>query len=104
MSKYNLKALWESIYHNKTEVYDYAGRRMVKSAIGNQNSAFEPTIEHIRPLSQGGKDCLANIMICNWKTNQEKADSFPNWTVNGKHFQAKRVRGTSNEYDIYQLG
>ena len=36
-------------------------------------------------------------------TNEEKADSFPNWTANGKRFQAKRVKGTSDEYDIYQL-
>lgn len=103
MSRYDLMALWESIYHNKTEAFDYAGRRMVKSSIGNPNSAFSPTIEHIRPLAHGGKDCLENIIICNRKTNQEKADRFPTWSANGSRFQAKRVSGSSNEYDIYQL-
>lgn len=103
MSKYDLTALWESIYHNKTEAYDYAGRRMVKSAIGDPHSAFSPTIEHIRPLSHGGKDCLENIIICNRETNREKADRFPTWTANGSRFQAKRVKGSSDEYDVYLL-
>lgn len=103
MSKFNITTLWDQVFPNQDEAVDYAGRRMVRSAIGNLNSRFSPTIDHIRPLAQGGKDCLENIVICNRITNQEKADSFPNWSANGKIFQAKRVRGTSNEYDIYQL-
>ena len=103
MANHNLIYLWEQIYPHTNEVIDYAGRRMLKSAIGNQQSQYCPTIDHIRPLSLGGKDTLANIIICNRITNEEKADSFPNWSANGQRFQAKRVRGTSDEYDIYQL-
>ena len=103
MSKYNLVGIWDQVFPGQNEAIDYAGRRMVRAAIGNQNSRFCPTIDHIRPLSNGGKDCLENIVICNQTTNEEKANSFPNWTTNGKRFQAKRVRGTSGEYDIYQL-
>ncbi len=103
MSKYSLIGIWDQIFPGQNEVTDYAGRRMVRSAIGNQNSRYCPTIDHIRPISNGGKDCLENIVICNQTTNAEKADSFPNWTANGKRFQAKRVKGTSDEYDIYQL-
>ena len=103
MSKYSLIQLWEQIFPNQNEVYDFAGRRMLKSDIGDASSKYSPTIDHVRPLSRGGKDCLENIVICNRITNQEKADSFPNWTANGKRFQAKRVRGTSGKYDIYKL-
>ena len=103
MSKYNLITLWESIYPNQTDVYDYTGRRMTKSAIGNPNSRYCPTIDHIRPLSKGGKDTLSNIVLCNKETNAEKGDSFPDWFANDKHYQAKRVKGTSDEYDIFQL-
>ena len=103
MANHNLIYLWEQIYPHANEAIDYAGRRMLKSAIGNQQSQYCPTIDHIRPLSLGGKDTLANIIICNRITNEEKADSFPNWSANGQRFQAKRVRGTSDEYDIYQL-
>lgn len=103
MSKYNLHSLWNERYPGQIETVDYAGRRMVKSAIGNSNSRFSPTIDHIRPLSKGGKDCKENIIICNMETNQEKGDSFPNWNANDTRFQAKRVKGASNEYNIYEL-
>ncbi len=103
MSKYSLAGIWDQVFPGQDEAIDYAGRRMVRAAIGNQNSRFCPTIDHIRPLSNGGKDCLENIVICNQTTNAEKANSFPNWKANGIRFQAKRARGTSYEYDIYQL-
>ena len=45
MSKYNLMMLWEKIFPHQNEVCDYAGRRMLKSAIGNQNSRYCPTID-----------------------------------------------------------
>ena len=76
---------------------------MLKSAIGNQHSRFCPTIDHIRPLSNDGKDSIENIIICNITTNAEKGDSFPCWQTNGKQFQARKVKGTSGEYDIFQL-
>jgi hypothetical protein len=103
MSKYGVSFIWDKLFANQSAVYDYAGRRMEKSAIGNPQSNSCPTIDHIRPLSHGGKDCLENIVLCNRITNQEKSNNFPHWTANGKRFLAKRVRGTSNEYDIYQL-
>ena len=103
MSKYNLHVLWDNVFPNTNEVYDYAGRRMLKSAIGNQYSRYCPTIDHIRPLSKGGKDLLENIIICNKETNEDKADQFPTWNSNNRTFQAKRVRGTSDEYDIFLL-
>ncbi len=103
MSKFNLMTLWESIFPKQNEVYDYSGRKMMKAAISNPNSRYCPTIDHIRPVSKGGKDNLENIIICARATNEEKADKFPTWLANGKCFQAKRVKGKSDEYDIYQI-
>lgn len=103
MSNHNLLYLWEQFFPHCSEIKDYAGRKMLKSAIGDQSSKYCPTIDHIRPLSQGGKDIPGNIVICNRITNQEKADSFSTWKTNGQTFQAKRVKGTSDEYDIYQI-
>ena len=77
MSKYNLIVLWENVFPHQNEAYDYAGRRMLKSAIGNQNSRYCPTIDHIRPLAKGGKDVLENIVICAQETNEEKANLIP---------------------------
>ena len=90
MSKYNLMVLWENVFPHQNEAYDYAGRRILKSAIGNQNSRYCPTIDHIRPLSKGGQDVLENIVICNQETNEEKADTFPVWYANERRFQADR--------------
>lgn len=103
MSKYTVIGLWELLYPYQAEVEDYTGRKMLKVAIGNQNSRYCPTIDHIRPLSKEGKDTLGNIVLCNIKTNEEKSDSFPTWKANGHVYQAKRVKGTSDEYDIYQI-
>ena len=102
MSKYNTIEVWNKFYGNKTEVYDYAGRLMKKSACGNPRSQFFPTIDHIRPLSKGGSDILENIIICHRDTNEEKANSFPHWKANRTRYLAIRIRGTRNEYEIYE--
>ena len=103
MSKYSIKDLWELFFGNKTEVYDYAGRLMLKSACGDPNSQYHPTIDHIRPLSQGGKDIKENIVICHVKTNEEKADTFSCWWANERNFCAKRKKGNRNGYIIEEV-
>ena len=100
MSKLNIINVWNIKYGACQEVYDYAGRLMKKSACGNPNSEFHPTLDHIRPLSLGGVDVLDNIVICHRDTNEEKADSFPHWKTNGKKYHAIRVRGSRVAYDI----
>ena len=100
MSKYNTIEVWNKVYGSKTEVYDYAGRLMKKSACGNPHSAYQPTIDHIRPISKGGKNVKSNIVICHWETNEEKGDFFPHWQANGHRFHARRTNGESNRYGI----
>ena len=102
MSKYNTIEVWNKVYGNKAEVYDYAGRLMKKSACGNPHSKYFPTLDHIRPLSKGGSDILENIIICHRDTNEEKANLFPHWKANGYRYVASRVRGTRNQYIIYE--
>jgi len=103
MSKFDLFSLWEERFPKQEQVVDYAGRIMLKSAIGQNGSRFAPTIDHVRPISRGGADSKENIVICNRETNREKGNSFPNWKVNGVCFQAKRVSKSSGSYDIYLL-
>lgn len=100
MSKYRTIDVWNEFYGTKENVCDYAGRMMKKSACGNPNSTYHPTIDHIRPLSLGGKDLLENIVICHRDTNEEKADHFPHWRANGKCFRAERIKGTRTAYKI----
>lgn len=100
MSNINVSNLWSVRYGSREDVYDYSGRLMKKSAIGNQNSSFEPTLDHIRPLSRGGLDVEENIVICTRLTNQEKDDRFSTWNANGRTFQAIRVKGNRSAYQI----
>lgn len=100
MSKYSIKELWEEIYGKQVEAYDYAGRLMLKSACGDPHSRFQPTIDHIRPQSAGGKDAKGNIVICNWETNEEKDNHFPHWKTNGHSFHAKRENCNEIKYRI----
>lgn len=93
MSKNSEAAMWNEIYGNQQEAYDYAGRRMVKAACGDQNSQYQPTIDHIRPYAKGGKNRPSNLILCNWETNEEKKDHFPHWKANGKRFHAERHNG-----------
>ena len=102
MSKFNTIDVWEKVYGSKEEVYDYAGRLMKKSACGDHNSSYHPTLDHIRPLSQDGADVLENIKVCHRDTNEEKADKFPHWTANGKRFKAIRVKGSRVAYKIVE--
>ncbi len=102
MSKFTALELWNKRYGKQEDVYDYSGRLMKKSACGNPHSNYHPTLDHIRPRSQGGQDIEGNIEICHRDTNEEKADSFSTWSTNGKRFQAKRIKGKSGEYKIVE--
>ena len=102
MSKYNTIDIWNKVYGKKDEVYDYAGRLMKKSACGNPNSKYHPTLDHIRPLSLGGADVVENIVVCHRDTNEEKADHFPHWKTNGKRFHSQRVKGSRVAYEIFK--
>lgn len=104
MSKYKVIDLWNERYGKCDEVRDYAGRLMKKSACGNQFSDYEPTIDHIRPIADGGKDVKENIVICHYKTNEEKADKFPHWKANGLCFNAKKNSNHQNSYSISKEG
>ena len=103
MSKYSMKELWEERYGSREEVFDYAGRRMFKSAINDPSSAYHPTQDHKRPIAAGGLDIKGNIEICHRDTNQEKGVSFPHWWTNGRLFRAERVKGKKGEYRIVEL-
>ena len=104
MSKYSIKELWNELYGKQDEVYDYANRLMLKSACGNHNSSYQPTIDHIRPLSAGGKDTKENIIICHYETNEEKSDCFPHWKTNDIRYHARKKKGIQNGYEIVKEG
>lgn len=102
MSKYKTIEVWNKFYGNAEEVIDFSGRLMKKSACGNPNSRFHPTLDHIRPLSKGGSDVLDNIIVCHRDTNLEKGNQFPHWKSNGGRYHAIRVKGSRVAYEIIE--
>ncbi len=102
MSKISVRQLWDELYGTKEQVRDYAGRLMLKSACGDSNSKYQPTVDYIRPIADGGKDVKENVVICHYSTNEEKADCFPHWKANGRRFHAVRMKGITNGYTIKQ--
>ena len=103
MSKHNIINVWKLRYDKKEDAYDYAGRLIKKSACGDPNSNYHPTLDHIRPLSKGGKDTLENIIICHRDTNEEKADNFPHWKANKRKFHAiKEIKDSTLFYKIIE--
>ena len=102
MSKFKTIEVWNEFYGSTEEVRDYTGRLMKKSACGDPNSKYHPTLDHIRPLAGGGSDVLDNIEICHRDTNREKANHFPHWEANGKRYHAVRVKGSRVAYEIIE--
>lgn len=102
MSKFKTIDVWNKQIGTAEEAYDYSGRLIKKSACGNPNSKYYPTIDHIRPFSQGGSDVMDNVIICHRDTNEEKADRFPHWNTNGRRFHARRIKGSRVAYKIIE--
>lgn len=90
--------LWNSQFGRRTKATDYAGRQMDKSAYNSRNSQFGWNVDHILPQSKGGKTSDHNLICCNIKTNDEKADSFPCFNANGQNFE---IRRRQNHYEIF---
>lgn len=100
MSKLRTLDVWNELYGNIEQITDYSGRIIKKSACGNPNSKFHPTLDHVRPLSKGGSDVVENVVLCHRDTNEEKADKFPHWKANGQSFKAMRVKGSRVAYRV----
>lgn len=89
--------LWNRSFGKAISAYDYAGRKIVKSAYNDRNSDFAWNVDHIYPQSKGGKTNDSNLIVCHILTNDEKADKFPCFTANSKKFEILKVQ---NHYEI----
>ncbi len=64
--------------YNDTEWrHDLCGQPMKFSEYGNVNSTHGWEVDHIKPVSKGGTDDLANLQPLQWDNNRKKGDTFP---------------------------
>lgn len=73
------KALWISGIGTNEIKEDRCGARMRRGDYGDTNSRYGWEIDHIRPVSTGGKDEDSNLQPLQWQNNRHKGDDYPNW-------------------------
>lgn len=100
LNKETALRLWTQQFGKAAKTTDFAGREIAKAGYNNRNSRFCWNVDHILPQSRGGKTADYNLICCHMETNDEKADSFPCFTANHKHFQIERRQ---NHYEIIPI-
>lgn len=93
INKESALKLWDERYGKQETVKDYAGRIMTRSQYDQRSSSTGFNIDHIFPISLGGTNDPENLILCNIKTNDEKANRT-SFITNGMSFQVKKVKGT----------
>jgi len=59
---------------------DKCGAWIRRDHYGNTDSQHGWEIDHIRPVSDGGGDELANLQPLHWRNNRGKGDNYPTWS------------------------
>lgn len=90
--------IWTYKYGKAIKVFDFAGRMMDKAAYGDRNSLYGWNLDHIYPLSKGGKTNDSNLICVNILTNEEKGDKTT-FIANGKKFN---IQKRQNHYEIFE--
>jgi len=58
---------------------DACGALMHRSKYG-KTEQWGWEIDHIKPVSRGGTDDIANLQPLFWENNRHKGDNWPQWT------------------------
>lgn len=97
-------SFWKKEFGDVDEAEDFTGRTILKCAYGQNNSRYGWDIDHILPLSRGGKDTDDNKQIVHVDTNDEKGDKTMFVSDNGRTYQVQKTANNppaywANEYD-----
>lgn len=90
--------LWVQQFGKRQKAMDFSGREIAKAAYNDRNSKYGWNVDHILPLSRGGKTAGYNLICCHILTNDEKADKFPCFKANAKEFE---IQKRENHYEFF---
>ncbi|MFA6625247.1 MAG: hypothetical protein WCS80_05750, partial [Bacilli bacterium] len=62
MDKETALQIWQELYGDKEEAYDYASHKMRRDDFGNADCEFGWRIDHKQPLYNGGLDFGFNLV------------------------------------------
>ncbi|WP_169733521.1 HNH endonuclease signature motif containing protein [Mycoplasmopsis lipofaciens] len=93
IDKERAEIYWEKRFDDKTNVKDFVGREMHKQEYRNKNSKYGWNIDHILPISKGGKSTCGNCVPLNIVSNEVKKDNT-SWKDNNKIWEIKRTSPT----------
>ena len=100
--------VWQEEYGNQKLVKDFSGRYMYFDAYNNRNYTHIINgkleycgwnIDHILPISKGGKSVKENLQCVNILTNDEKSNKTTS-KIAEKYFQVLKTR---NKYTMRQI-
>lgn len=91
--------LWVQQFGKRQKAIDFCGREIAKAAYNDRNSKYGWNVDHILPLSRGGKTADHNLICCHILTNDEKADKFPCFKANAREFE---IQKRQNHYEIIE--
>lgn len=91
--------LWTQQFGKRQKAFDFAGREIAKAAYNDRNSSYGWNVDHVLPLSRGGKTADYNLVCCHILTNDEKADRFPCFKANTKEYE---IQKRQNHYEIVE--
>ena len=97
LNKETASRLWGQQFGKRQKAIDFSGREIAKAAYNDRNSNYGWNVDHILPLSRGGKTADHNLICCHIRTNDEKADIFPCFKANEKVFE---IQKRQNHYEI----
>ena len=97
LNKETAMRLWVKQFGKRQKATDFAGREMAKAAYNDRGSKYRWNVDHIFPVSKGGKTADYNLICCHMQTNSEKADRFPCFRANEKAFE---IQKRQNHYEI----
>lgn len=69
--------VWNRRFGLNTEGFDACRNLIKRFEYGNTKSPYGWEIDHIRPVSMGGRDNIENLRPLQWRTNRTKGDNFP---------------------------